>query len=225
MSLANVICCPSPDEPVIEPNTKTLKMRSALQAIMYGEIGAAIGRAYIFGFTTGLFHLVSMWIDYMGYATMHFCQVLVVAMMGGVEALMLVMNQHDGGPLEAAINRSSTTMVVYYVALAFAVTKMIACMHIQKAFQREFHRQHGGGDDDSYLDADSSQDSERNEQDRYGDRQRYRNHWANQGSQNRQNLEPIVQRMGVPQQPQANAHNYQPPSAQPQQQPQQEHQG
>ena len=123
-------CCPSPDEPVIEPTAHTAKLRSALRAIMYGEAGAAIGRAYIFGFTTGVAHLISLWIDYMGYATMHHCQVWIMAFCGGLEAMMCMMNAHDGGPLEAAINRSRTTIVVFYVAIAFAVTKCMAAWKI-----------------------------------------------------------------------------------------------
>jgi len=94
-------CCPSPDTPVITPNDKTMYFRTTLRAIMYGEIGAAIGRAYVFGFMTGALHLVSMWIDYMGYATMHFCQVMIMAFCGGIEALMLVMNANDGGHNQA----------------------------------------------------------------------------------------------------------------------------
>ena len=85
-------CCPSADYPVIMPNTKTSKQRIALKSIMYGEIGAAIGRAYVFGFLTGAMHMISMWIDYMGYATMHYCQVLVIAICGGIEAMMLFIN-------------------------------------------------------------------------------------------------------------------------------------
>ena len=119
-------CCPSPDYPVIHPRTKTVKYRKALQAIMYGEIGAAIGRAYVFGFLTGVMHMISMWIDYMGYATMHYCQVLVIAICGGIEAMMLFINLQDGGPLQAAINRSYFTAFIFYVMIAFALTKMFA---------------------------------------------------------------------------------------------------
>ena len=92
-------CCPSPDFPVINPTSKTIKYRKALQAIMYGEVGAAVARAYVFGFLTGVMHMISMWIDYMGYATMHYCQVLVIAICGGIEAMMLFINLQDGGPL------------------------------------------------------------------------------------------------------------------------------
>ena len=59
---------------------------------------------------------------------------MVVSFCGGIEAVMFMMNAHDGGPLEAAINRSSTTLVVFYVSIAFAVTKMMAAAKIQKTF-------------------------------------------------------------------------------------------
>ena len=107
---------------------------------MYGEIGAAIGRAYVFGFLTGAMHMISMWIDYMGYATMHYCQVLVVAICGGIEAMMLFINLQDGGPLQAAINRNSTTMFIFYVMTAFAITKMVAAGKIQESYKIEFER-------------------------------------------------------------------------------------
>ena len=123
-------CCPSPDYPVMMPTIKTSRYRQALRAIMYGEVGAAIGRAYIFGFLTGFMHLISMWIDYMGYATMHFCQVLVMAICGGIEAMMLFINMQDGGPLQAAINRNQLSMFIFYVCLAFAIVKMIAASKI-----------------------------------------------------------------------------------------------
>ena len=127
-------CCHSPDDPVIEPDEKTLRMRSALLAIAYGDVGSAIGRAYIFGFSTAVVHLASIWIDYTAYASMHYLWAMGVCFLGGVEAVMYLMNAHDGGPLEAAINRSPTTLLVFYVSIAFALTKMISAAKIQQAY-------------------------------------------------------------------------------------------
>ena len=98
-----VECCPMADQPMIVPNQKTSMQRKALYAIIYGEVGAGIGRAYIFGFLTGALHMVTIWIDYMGYATMHYCQVTVISICGAIEAVMLLLNACDGGPLEAAV--------------------------------------------------------------------------------------------------------------------------
>lgn len=92
-------CCPSADEPVI-PCAKHLELkRKALYALTWGEGAASVCYGYIFGFEAGLLHLVSVWINYMGYATMHYCIVLVMAFMGLTDALMLFMNSKDGGQL------------------------------------------------------------------------------------------------------------------------------
>ena len=101
-----VDCCPSPSHPVIVPNRNTERQRQSLYALMYGEVGAALCRAYTLGMLTGLLHLISLWIDYLGYATMHYCQVMVIAFCGGIEVLMLWMNANDGGVLESAIYES-----------------------------------------------------------------------------------------------------------------------
>ena len=92
-------CCPNADSSVISPTKNVARERLALKALMYGEIGVAIGRGFVFGFMTGALHLLSMWIDYMGYATMHYCQIMVIAFCGGVESIMLFMSIRDGGPM------------------------------------------------------------------------------------------------------------------------------
>ena len=105
---------------------------------MYGEIGAAICRAYTLGFLTGVLHLLTIWIDYLGYATMHYCQVMVIAFCGGIEMMMLWMNANDGGPLEEMINESSLTLATYYAMLAFSGVKCLTAFHCHKSFKEEF---------------------------------------------------------------------------------------
>ena len=111
---------------------------------MYGEVGAAICRAYTLGFLTGLLHLISLWIDYLGYATMHYCQVMVISFCGGLELLMLWMNAHDGGPLEQAINESTLTIWTYYMMMAFSAVKCFTGFHIYRSFKDEYHMVNGG---------------------------------------------------------------------------------
>ena len=106
---------------------------------MYGEVGAAICRAYTLGFLTGLLHLITMWIDYLGYATMHYCQVMVIAFCGGVEVLMLWMNANDGGYLEEAINESSLTIATYYAMMVFSATKFTTAVYVYRAFRDEYY--------------------------------------------------------------------------------------
>ena len=105
---------------------------------MFGEIGAAVGRAYVFGFLTGALHMISMWIDYMGYATMHFCQVMVIAFCGGVEALMLFMNMRDGGPMQAAVYKTSLSQFVFWVMFVFSLVKCYSAYKIHALYKKEF---------------------------------------------------------------------------------------
>lgn len=138
-----VDCCPSPNNPVIEPNSKTVVQRKCLYALMYGEIGQALCRAYTLGFLTGVLHLISLWIDYLGYATMHYCQVMVIGFCGSIELMMLWMNANDGGPLEEAIHETSLTLATYYVMLIFSGVKMIMGFYIWKSFKSEYHIVYG----------------------------------------------------------------------------------
>ena len=136
-------CCPSVDEPVICLTASLKTLRMALRALMWGDMGAAIGRAYVFGFMTGALHLVSMWIDYMGFATMHYCQVMVIAFCGGLEAIMLFMNMRDGGPLQAAIYETTLTQVIFWMLCVFACVKCYAAVNIYKELKIQYFREHG----------------------------------------------------------------------------------
>jgi hypothetical protein len=90
-------CCPSPDHPII-PNAKHLETkRKALYAIMWGDVFASICMGFIFGINQGLLRLVTVWIDYMGYATMHFCIVMIMGLMGLMDTLILLSNASDSG--------------------------------------------------------------------------------------------------------------------------------
>lgn len=92
-------CCPNPDEPVIPPLKHLEIKRKALLALTWGEAAACVCYGYIFGFEAGMLHLVSVWINYMGYATMHYCIILVMSFMGFTDWVMLWMNSKDGGTL------------------------------------------------------------------------------------------------------------------------------
>ena len=105
---------------------------------MYGEVGSALCRAYTFGFLTGFFHLVSLYIDYLGYATMHYCHVMCIGFCGCIEAMMLIWNAHDGGPIEEAIYETSLTTATFYTMLSFSAIKGITGIYVYKSFMREY---------------------------------------------------------------------------------------
>mmetsp|Transcript_20815 Transcript_20815/g.25456 ORF Transcript_20815/g.25456 Transcript_20815/m.25456 type:complete len:136 (+) Transcript_20815:121-528(+) len=110
---------------------------------MYGEVGVALCRAFTLGFFTGLLHLITMWIDYLGYATMHYCQVMVIAFCGGIEVLMLYMNANDNGVLEAKIYDSNITFATFCVMMVFSSVKCVTGFVVYKSFKHEFVRVYG----------------------------------------------------------------------------------
>jgi len=48
----------------------------------------SVFKAMLFGILSGVFNLVSIWIDYMGYATMHYCQVMIIMFSGLMDIIM-----------------------------------------------------------------------------------------------------------------------------------------
>ena len=87
--------------------------------------------------------MITMWIDYLGYATMHYCQVMVVGFCGAIEFMMMYMNANDGGPLEEAINESQLTIASYYVMMIFSGIKCVAGFYIYNSFKKEYYQVYG----------------------------------------------------------------------------------
>ena len=133
-------CCPTADSPAIVPNPKTLRERDVLYALMYGDVGAAICRGYIFGFMAGVPSLINVWIDYLGYATMHFCMVMFMSLCGAMDSMVLISKYKDGGYSEAMIHDSKITLTVFFITLAFTIFKFIASFTIQTSYRTEMER-------------------------------------------------------------------------------------
>ena len=71
--------------------------------------------------------------------------------------MMLFINLQDGGPLQAAINRSAMSQFIFYVMIMFALTKMFAAGKIQESYKLEHERQISGSmssDGDAYYQQD-----------------------------------------------------------------------
>lgn len=94
--MVEYVCCPAPTlNPEVELNDTTRKYRSVLKLLVYGEFGAMIGQAYIFGIVSGAMHLFHVWIGYAAFATMNPCNVCIVGFCAGLELMMSFMNAND----------------------------------------------------------------------------------------------------------------------------------
>ena len=97
MDVCCAMCCPHPDSSVIQPVGEAGKWRCGLQIVIYGEIVCTLMRMFLFDPMHGLFNAIAIWIDYMGYATMHFCQTLIICFSGGLDLGMLFLNLSTKG--------------------------------------------------------------------------------------------------------------------------------
>lgn len=88
------MCCPNPDNSVIVPDQKTSKARERLLYIFYGEFANVILKSALYGLMSGLLNLVNAWITYMGYATMHYCQTMMIIFTAVMDLIQAAMSWH-----------------------------------------------------------------------------------------------------------------------------------
>ena len=124
MDVCCAMCCPHPDSSVIAPVGQAGNWRTALKMVIYGEIATVIMKMILFDPMHGLFSAIAIWIDYMGYATMHFCQTMIICFSGGLDLGMLLLNLTTEGFKE---NYLGTTQgkVLFYSIMCFEIIKMI----------------------------------------------------------------------------------------------------
>ena len=60
--------------------------------ILYGEFINVILKSFLFGIMSGIFNLINAWITYMGYATMHYCQTMIIIFAAVMDMVMAAMS-------------------------------------------------------------------------------------------------------------------------------------
>ena len=90
MDMCCQMCCPPPSMSVIAPVGLAGKCRKQIKWVVIGEVIVAILSMMIFDITAGFMHAISVWIDFMAYSTMHFCQTMILIFSGGLDLGMLL---------------------------------------------------------------------------------------------------------------------------------------
>lgn len=135
------MCCPPPQKSVIQPEGGSLKhLRSGLKMLIYGELLACCLKMILFDPFTGLIAAVAIWIDYMGYATMHFCQCLIITFCGSLDLLMLLMNYSRSASYKALYDSSTFSRSVFWYLIVFESVKILISMAAFRRFRVEFYR-------------------------------------------------------------------------------------
>ena len=80
------------------------RMRRYIKNITYGEVVICILHMMIFDIMSGFTHSISVWIDFMAYSTMGFCQCLILIFSAGLDLGMLLMYYISSDSYKATIN-------------------------------------------------------------------------------------------------------------------------
>ena len=72
----------------------------------------------------GLFNAIAIWIDYMGYATMHFCQTMIICFSGGIDLFMLILNLSTKGFKEKHLD-TDAKKIMFYTIMGFEIIKIV----------------------------------------------------------------------------------------------------
>lgn len=71
-------CCPQPKNSVIFDTGMAKKCRQWIKGIMITEVVVCILHMMIFDILSGFTHSISVWIDFIAYSTMSWCQCIVL---------------------------------------------------------------------------------------------------------------------------------------------------
>ena len=82
-------CFPNPEHPTITPNPESLKHRKNLRYLIYGQIFVCFAKLLMFGILQGIMQLFNVWIIYMSWATMSYCNLIFFMFSCGIDLLIL----------------------------------------------------------------------------------------------------------------------------------------
>ena len=140
------MCCPQPSESVIAPVGIAAKCRNYIKYVTIGEVIVCILNMMIFDITSGFTHSISVWIDFMAYSTMHFCQTMILIFSGALDLGMLLFSWSRSDSYKAVINSHWLGRYGYWVIIAFYVAKIIVGCLSYAVFRKHFKVTHGHTD-------------------------------------------------------------------------------
>jgi hypothetical protein len=130
----DIVCCPNPDEAVIKADERIMKIRKILYYCLYFELLNCILKTYCFSLLTGMLCLIAVWIVYLAYATLHFCQALILAIAAIMDLVMAV------GARKAvySYSRDSFVQITYWFVIVYAIVKFVGSSLIYLMLKEEF---------------------------------------------------------------------------------------
>lgn len=104
MEICCNMCCPQPKMSVIRPIGMAGKLRKYIKWITIGEVVVCVLHMMIFDIQSGFMQSIDVWIDFMAYATMHFCQTIIFMISGFIDVGMLIFSYTKNDTTKTVIN-------------------------------------------------------------------------------------------------------------------------
>ena len=125
-------CFPNPAHPVIPATSGNLKHRRYLRYLMYGQFYVAFVKFLIWGPLSGILQLISVWMVYNAWATMHFCSTLMCVIFVGFDLLIVGM---DFSRINAMLSYSPTYQFLFYSMLAYYIIALVVSYRAYRCFK------------------------------------------------------------------------------------------
>ena len=133
-------CCPSPENPVIQPNPQSLKYRRWLRYLYYGTIAECFVRILLFGLMSGIFNVFDVWMIYLSWSTMHFCNLIFFMVFQVLDLLMILSNFSS---MQHALSNYPFLSLLLYGELLYLIISLYVSYKSFRCFKDMFDVQHG----------------------------------------------------------------------------------
>ena len=110
---------------------------------MIGEVVVCILHMMIFDILSGFTHSITVWIDFIAYATMNWCQMIVLIIIGCLDMGMLIYQWTSSEAYQEKINSHWLSRMGFWLIIAFYVVKIVASCWTYAVWRRDFRRIQG----------------------------------------------------------------------------------
>jgi hypothetical protein len=91
----------------------------------------------LFGVLFGIMHLGAVWLDYLGYATMHYCMIMMIGISSLVEIIFSSMRWKE---VQRELQAEQMKMAIFWLIFGFNVIRMIIAFLTYGLFKRVFNQ-------------------------------------------------------------------------------------
>ena len=134
------MCCPHPGMSVIRPQGMAGRCRTYVKYIMITEVVVCILHMMIFDIMSGFTHSISIWIDFMAFSTMGFCQAMILIFAGGLDLGMMLFSWFRSDTYQTVINSHWFSRTGFWFIIVFYIVKLVVACITYAVWKNEFKK-------------------------------------------------------------------------------------